>query len=85
MKKIIKSSLLTAEIAAFGSLMLLFFLNTSRPYLLLVLIAEMAGGYFLSRAIIRKWKAVPLLIALSVLIGAIIAVTIIAVVYILRT
>jgi hypothetical protein len=80
MKKNIKSSLLTAEIAAFGMLMLLFFLNTSKPYLLLVIIAEMAGSYFLAKSLLRKWKAVPLLIALSVLVGAIIATTIIALV-----
>ena len=78
MKKIMKSSLMTAEIAAFGSLALLLFLNTGRPYLLLALMAEMAGGYFLSRAILPKWKAIPLLMGLSVFIGVIIAASIVA-------
>ena len=90
MKRVLTSSLLTAEIAAFAMLMLLFFMNTSRPYLLLIPIAGVAGGYFLFKVFERKsrdkgaGKAVPLAIAFAILLGIIVAALVIGLVYVLN-
>lgn len=73
MKKILEHSILAAELAAFGMLILLFFLTTSKPYLLLIPIAGVIGGCFLFKALLHKWKSAPLLIGLSALFGVLIA------------
>ena len=83
MKKICTSSLLTAEIAAFGMLILLFFLNTNKPYLLLIPIAGVIGGGFLFKPLLSKRKTLTGVIALSALLGALIAAAVIALLYIL--
>ena len=84
MRKIWGSSILVAEFAAFGMLILLFFLNTSKPYLLLIPIAGVIGGTFLFNALLRKTKAVPIQIGLSVLFGVLIAAAVIGLIYSLR-
>ena len=83
MRKIIVSSLLSAEIAAFAMLMLLFFLNTSRPYLLFIPIAGAIGGYFLIEPLTRKSqfnkndRTAPIAVITSILLGIIIAAAVI--------
>ncbi|MDR0293978.1 MAG: hypothetical protein LBH95_07500 [Oscillospiraceae bacterium] len=84
MKKVLEPSILVAEIAAFAMLLLLFFLNTDKPYLLLVPIAGVISGYFLFKRLIRVWKAVPLLTVFSILLGALISASVIGLLYILR-
>ena len=84
MRKIWGSSILVAEFAAFGMLILLFFLNTSKPYLLLIPIAGVIGGTFLFKALLRKPKAVPIQMGLSALLGFLITAAVIGLLYILR-
>ena len=64
-------------------LMLLSFLNTSRPYLLLVPVAGVVGGYFLFKLLIKKiqnkgsgWTLI-FTIVFPILFGVIIAVAVI--------
>ena len=73
MKKNLIPSLLTSEIAAFAMLILLFFLNTSRPYLLLIPFFGTGGGYFLFKLLMRKTKKIPFMIGFSILLGILIA------------
>ena len=83
MKKCLTASILAAEAAAFGMLLLLFFLNTNKPYLLMIPVVGVIGSYMGFVALLRKRKAVPLLIALSLLSGALIAVLVIGLLSIL--
>ena len=83
MKKILIPSILSAEIAAFVMLMLLFFLNTSNLYLLLVPVAGVIGGYFLFKLFISKiqnkgryWRLI-FSFVLLILLGVIITVVVI--------
>ena len=91
MKKILIPSILSAEIAAFAMLMLLFFLNTSRPYLLLVPVAGVIGGYFLFKPLYSKiqikgsgWTLI-FTIVFPILFGVIITVAVIGLRAILST
>jgi NAD(P)H-dependent FMN reductase len=77
MKKALTSSLLTIEIAAFVMLLLLFFMNTNKPYLLLVPIVGTIGGYFLLKALAPKLRSVKLMVVLSVLLSVLIAASVI--------
>jgi len=56
MKKVLNTSLLTAEIAALIMLMLVFFVNSSHPWLLLVLLAEAAAGFIVFRLLAGKYN-----------------------------
>ena len=82
MKKILIPSILSAEIATLAMLVLLFFLNTSRPYLLLVPVAGVIGGYFLFKLLVSKiqnkgsgWTLI-FTIVFPILLGVIIAVAV---------
>ena len=83
MKKVLIQSLLHTEIAAFGMLMLLFFINTNRPYLLAVPAVVTIGGYFVFKVLLRKLreksggKSTPLIVMLPILLGGIIALSVI--------
>ena len=83
MKKILNPSLLTSEIAAFAMLILLFFLNTSKPYLLLIPIAGVIGGYFLFKTLFRKLRKIPFVIGFSILLGVLISAVLICLLHIL--
>ncbi|MCL2539501.1 MAG: hypothetical protein FWE66_04100 [Oscillospiraceae bacterium] len=83
MKKCLTASILAAEAAAFGMLLLLFFLNTNKPYLLMIPVVGVIGSYMVFVALLRKRKAVPLLITLPLLSGALIAVLVIGLLSIL--
>ena len=82
MKNVLKSSFLAAETAAFIMLMVLFFINTNRPYLPLVPIAFGFGGYYVFQVVLGKMlntdtkKALPIIVVLPVLLGLCIAVAI---------
>ena len=86
MKKVLNASLLTAEIAALCMLLLLYFLNSSYPWLLLVLLAEAAAGFFALRPLARRLSGkgagkTPLLLALvgaTLVLAALIAFSLIA-------
>ena len=90
MRKVLASSLLTAEIAAFAMLMLLFFLNTNKPFLLLIPVAAVVGGYQVFKLLLRKLqdksfcKALAIIIVVSFVLAALIAVLIIGILNILR-
>ena len=89
MKKVFIQSLLDAEIAAFMMLMVLFFINTNRPYLLLIPVIFGIGGYIAFAALLRKLqdknkRTIILLSAtLTVLLGFLIAASVIGLFYIL--
>ena len=83
MKKILAPSLLTFEIAAFAMLILLFFLNTSKPYLLLIPIAGVIGGYFLFKTLFQKFNKIPFMIGFSILLGVLISAIVICLLRIL--
>lgn len=83
MKKRLRTSLLSAEIAAFGMLLLLFFLNTNKPYLLLIPIAGVIGGCFLFKSVLKKRESVSLIIILPILLGGLIAGGVTGLLYIL--
>ena len=77
--------------AVFAMLMLLFFLNTSRPYLLLVPVAGVVGGYFLFKLLYSKiqnkgngWTLI-FTIIFPILLGVIIAVIVIGLRAVLST
>jgi uncharacterized membrane protein (DUF4010 family) len=82
MKKVLASSLLTAEIAAISMLMLLFFMNTNKPYLLLIPIAAGIGGYFAFKVFVNKLKdkrtsvTTTFIVVTPIALGALIAVAI---------
>ena len=88
MKKIIISSFFTAEIAAFSMLMLLFFLNTNKPHLLLVPIILQVIGYFIyTRLLLKKSegnKAIPYMISFPLFLGFIISAAVIGMLYFVR-
>ena len=90
MRKTLTSSLLAAEIAAFAMLLLLFLINTSKPYLLLLPVAEAVAGFFAFHELGRKMKGkgigktILFMTALTVLLGIIIAASVIGLVYALR-
>jgi hypothetical protein len=87
MKKMIVRSLLDAEIAAFGMLMVLFFLNTNRPYLLLIPVIVTIGGFFAFRMVLNKTqnhKRIIYMIAFILLASLIIAASVIGLIYIYR-
>ena len=83
MKKVLTKSLLTTEIAAFCMLMLLFLLNTNKPYLLLVPLVEGAAGYFVFVMLIRKFgdnnaiKVLSLLVGVMVVLAALITLSVV--------
>ena len=89
MKKVLTTALLYAEIAAFGMLMILFSINTTRLYLLLFPVVMGAGGYFAFAAIMRKLrdsstgKKVRIAAALPVLLGIMISASVIGLLYLL--
>ena len=89
MKSVLKSSFLAAEIAAFIMFMVLFFINTNRPYLLIVPIALGSGGYYAFQVVLGKMpnkknkKAFSIIIALPVLLGFCIAGAIVGLFYLL--
>jgi hypothetical protein len=88
MKKALASSLFAAEITAFAMLMLLFYLNTDKPYLLLVPIAEGIGGYAVFKLLLRRTsdkgasRAASLAAATSILLGILIVVSVVALAYV---
>ena len=88
MKKALTSSLLTAEISAFAMLMLLFFMNTNKPFLLLIPIAVVICGFFVINALLRKFRdksvriAVALIVAMPIVLGLLIAAAVIGLQYI---
>jgi len=88
MKKIVVSSLYNAEIAAYLMLMLLFFLNTNRPYLLLVPVAFKVSGYFVFTKYLHRYsegnKAIPFMITFTLVLGFLIAVMVVGLIYLLR-
>ena len=90
MKKLLLSSLLTAEIAAFAMLMLLFFLNTNRPFLLLIPVAAVVGGHLLFKLLFRKLqdksigKALSIIVVASLVLAALIIASITGILSILR-
>jgi len=87
MKKILIRSLVETEIAAFAMLMVLFFINTNKPYLLLVPVILMISGYFTFNALLRNTpdktdrKTVLFAVVLPVLLGFIIAISVIGLLY----
>ena len=83
MKKRLSASILAAEAAAFGMFLLLFFLNTNKPYLLLIPATGVFCSYIVFVALLRKRKAVPLLVALTFLVGVLIAACVIGLLNIL--
>ncbi|MCL2109583.1 MAG: hypothetical protein FWH20_09610 [Oscillospiraceae bacterium] len=89
MKNVLKSSFLAAEIAAFIMLMVLFFISTNRPYLLLVPITLGFGGYYAFKAILGKLlnkeskKTWAIIAALPVLLGFCIAGAVIGLFYLM--
>ena len=89
MKNVLKSSFLGAEIAAFIMLMVLFFISTNRPYLLLVPLVFGFGGYYAFRAILGKLlnkeskKSWAIIVALPVLLGFCIAGAIVGLFYLM--
>ena len=83
MSKILKSSFLASEIAAFGMLMLLFFLNTNKPYLLSIPIIGIFGSYALLKKILNKRKSILFIISVSILLGVLISFVVIGLLYLL--
>jgi len=86
MKKVLNASLLTAEIAALAMLLLLYFLNSSYPWLLLVLLAEAAAGFLALKFLVRKYndknaskaRLLLILIAATLILAALITFSLIA-------
>jgi len=87
MKKILNRSLLETEIAALAMLMVLFFINTNKPYLLLVPVILVISGYFAFDVLLRNTrekavkKTVLFAAVLTVLLGLIIAASVIGLLY----
>ena len=89
MKKIISASLLTAEIAAFSMLILLYYVNTNTPYLPFIPIIGVIVGYCLFKLFARKLRLkregalFPFAVAYAIFIGILIAAVIIVIIEIL--
>ena len=87
--KALITSLLWAEIAAFAMLMLLFFVNTDKPYLLLVPVVEGVVGYLVFKALVRRMhspraaKTAAAFIALPIALGAVIAASVVGLLHVL--
>ena len=83
MKKILESSLLTAETTALVMLlMLLYFLTPNKPYLSFVLIAVICGAYLVFKLFMHRVKSIPFMVLLTILLGILSAAPVIVLLYV---
>lgn len=83
MRKILNDSLMTTVIAVFAMAMLLFFLNTQKPLILLIPPVSAVSEYFVIKSYLLKKRKPVTIGAIAVLFGVLAAGTVIVLVRIL--